>query len=283
MRHDFPILLVLTMVILSACNSGYYIRMNPNQGIVPTETGEPLPTGTKGVSGHLSQTYGNDDLEHRSRSDGGIDNVQRGDKILNTRSTRIAVHASMQSSLVERVGIGLTYSSGERGFGQDRMFSDLWTLILDNTRYWAQDDSITHISFYHAVGASMMSKSFYDLNTDRLTQTKQALAIDYFAAWLWHQRISRQTGIRIGLVAPLTINDPTYLRGGLTSGMVFRFSDRFHLNLSGSYYSEAVPIRWSGTRAGIFPVVYPVFGTFGSKRLNSSSFVDVNIGFRYLF
>ncbi len=134
MNHDSPILLVLILLILSACNSGYYIRMNPNQPITSTESGKPLPEKTFSFHGsaHALQSGDNDVYFRRGRNKGS-----ERDKRYDTDSRPMDRSASFgfryQIERNSTVGLSVVVSERTNTFLVNEPDINNYTLYLSNT------------------------------------------------------------------------------------------------------------------------------------------------------
>jgi hypothetical protein len=276
MKSDSPIALVLIMLFLSACQEGYYIRYSPNQGIVPMESGKPMPTGTRTVSAQFSQINGDDELLHVSPSDDSDYTYRQNDKIIKPIGKRISIRASYQRSPGERIGAGFSYSTQqETGYNL--------TVFLENTRYWSLGDRGTYVSFYNILGASLINKQYYSVETQELNFISKSLMPEYYMSLLMYHKLSEGSGFRWGLASPLMINNPTYVRAGLTAGFVLRPSKTVHLHVTASRYSKAEIVSFDYVRVGDLRFIYPRFGSLTSRRLLNSPHSDVSIGLQYAF
>lgn len=281
MNHDSPILLVLILVILNACSSGYYIRMNPNQGVVPLETGLPMPEGTFSVSAQISEIVGNDDYRYVSTYESETTTYRHNDRLVKPIGTRVAIRASYQNEPMGRLGIGLTHSiyDGEQTFASQP--GERLTLFLESTRYWKLRDNGDHLSFYHMIGASFIAKRHYNLETDDLNHIGRSMISDYYMSVLLYHPIDEFTGFRWGLALPVSIMGPASARAGLTAGLAIHPSQTWRILAAVSMYSEAITVRAGSRWIGKFPIVYPLLGSIPSRKLTSAPFLDASIGFQF--
>ncbi len=276
MKCDSPIALALLLLFLSACQKGYYVRYSPNQGIVPMESGTPMPTGSRTVSAQYSEIIGDDDILHVSQYDESNNSYRRNDKIIEPIGKRISIRVSSQKSPSERTGMGFSYSmQQETGYNL--------TLFLENTRYWRLDDRGTHISYYTILGASLINKQYYSVETQELNFVSKSLLPEYYMSLLMYHKLSEGSGFRWGFASPLMLNNPAYVRVGLTAGLTLKPAKRFHLNMTASHYSKAEIVRFDYFRIGDYRFIYPWLGSLTSRRFLNSPHSDLSIGFQYVF
>lgn len=164
MNHDSPILLVLILVILSACNSGYYIRMNPNQPITSTESGKPLPEKAISIQGSAHSLFsGHNDVYHRDGRNRGSERDQRYDTNSMPMDRSASLGFRYQIDRTSLVGVSLQMSEMKDRFLSDEPEHSRYTLILSNTIFdpkMKPGDKLI-ASFHLMAGFSLIGRDRY--------------------------------------------------------------------------------------------------------------------------
>lgn len=271
MKCDPPSSLALFLLLLSACQEGYYVQSNPNQGIVPMETGAPMPTGTRTVSAQFAQIVGDDDLRYLSHSDDFNYQYDQHDKIIKPFGSRISIRTSYQMNPNSRIGMGLSHSMHNL------------TLFMENTRYWKLGDRGTYASLYNILGASVVNNRYYSVETQELDHTGKSLMSEYYLSILLYHKLSEDTGFRWGFASPLTVSNPAYVRAGMTAGLTMMVSNKLNLHLTASRYSEAVIVSFDTIDLGDLRFIYPKLVSPTSRRFLNSPHGDISIGLQYVF
>lgn len=164
MSRTSPILLVLILILLSACNSGYYIRMNPNQPITSTESGKPMPEKTLSVQGSVhSLLSGHNDVYHRDGRNRGSERDQRFDTNSMPMDRSGSLGFRYQVDRTSLVGLSLQVSEMKDRFISDEPEHSRYTLILSNTIYdpkMKPGDKLI-ASFHLMAGFSLIGRDRY--------------------------------------------------------------------------------------------------------------------------
>lgn len=151
-------------MLLSACNSGYYIQMNPNQPITSTETGKPMAEKTFSFHGSAhSLLAGHNDVYHRKGRNQGSERDQRYDINSQPMDRSASLGLRYQIDRTSIVGLGVLLSDRKDGFLDDEPEHSRFTVYLSNTIFdpkMKPDDKLI-VSFHLMAGFSFVGRDRY--------------------------------------------------------------------------------------------------------------------------
>lgn len=282
-------LLIVCVLLLNACSQGYYTQSNPNYSVKSTESGKPMPEGTRSWVGSAhSMVYGDNYLYLPDRDSESMGQDRTGDYEIGPAIFSISIEGKFQIKELESIGIGVSLSGHRDPFVPNRYLHENLTVSLSNTLYRPIAMSNFVALNLMIAGSSMSQKrTLYtrDFGSNspleiRSANPRSQIVIEMLAEPILFHSISSSTGLTLApQLHTSTLGRRWHARTGFRAALVFEPSKNVRWFASTNFSSKSWLVSIRPLKPTRFGYPYP---ESLKENATTSMYQNLSVGVQFL-